>query len=102
MPTPHASSALSLPDALPIWRRPRGRWLGIEAGAADGRTRRDLHVGGDVAAAAAALLRSEEHTSELQSPVHLVCRPLLEKKNNNTIDITINDSQQATPQLCVI
>src|SRR5438876_5242736 len=26
-------------------------------------------------------LRSEEHTSELQSPVHLVCRPLLEKNN---------------------
>src|SRR5690348_18060926 len=29
-----------------------------------------------------ALLRSEEHTSELQSPVHLVCRLLLEKKKN--------------------
>src|SRR5438876_9294269 len=26
-------------------------------------------------------VRSEEHTSELQSPVHLVCRPLPEKKN---------------------
>src|SRR6266581_7731477 len=25
--------------------------------------------------------RSEEHTSELQSPVHLVCRLLIEKKN---------------------
>src|SRR5438094_6560521 len=25
--------------------------------------------------------RSEEHTSELQSPYDLVCRPLLEKKN---------------------
>src|SRR5690348_18220144 len=25
-------------------------------------------------------VRSEEHTSELQSPVHLVCRLLLEKK----------------------
>src|SRR5690348_17595500 len=29
-------------------------------------------------------LRSEEHTSELQSPVHLVCRLLLEKKNTQT------------------
>src|SRR6266487_1528183 len=29
--------------------------------------------------------RSEEHTSELQSPVHLVCRLLLEKKKNITI-----------------
>src|SRR5690348_18221313 len=27
--------------------------------------------------------RSEEHTSELQSPVHLVCRLLLEKKKGN-------------------
>src|SRR2546422_5859826 len=29
-------------------------------------------------------LRSEEHTSELQSRLHLVCRLLLEKKKNNT------------------
>src|SRR5690348_18079853 len=28
--------------------------------------------------------RSEEHTSELQSPVHLVCRLLLEKKKKHT------------------
>src|SRR5258708_17516943 len=28
--------------------------------------------------------RSEEHTSELQSPDHLVCRLLLEKKNTHT------------------
>src|SRR5690625_6476524 len=28
--------------------------------------------------------RSEEHTSELQSRGHLVCRLLLEKKNNKT------------------
>src|SRR5258708_4559903 len=29
-------------------------------------------------------IRSEEHTSELQSPDHLVCRLLLEKKKNMT------------------
>src|SRR2546426_2930991 len=29
--------------------------------------------------------RSEEHTSELQSPCNLVCRLLLEKKKNNGI-----------------
>src|SRR5690348_18018193 len=29
--------------------------------------------------------RSEEHTSELQSPVHLVCRLLLEKKNQKKL-----------------
>src|SRR5690348_18302602 len=32
------------------------------------------------AAWARSITRSEEHTSELQSPVHLVCRLLLEKK----------------------
>src|SRR2546429_7141649 len=36
-------------------------------------------------------LRSEEHTSELQSRLHLVCRLLLEKKNI----ITINTAQLA-------
>src|SRR5256885_7008690 len=29
------------------------------------------------------VIRSEEHTSELQSPCNLVCRLLLEKKKNN-------------------
>src|SRR5256885_3054044 len=33
----------------------------------------------------AALERSEEHTSELQSPCNLVCRLLLEKKKKNII-----------------
>src|SRR5437879_10622135 len=31
-------------------------------------------------------VRSEEHTSELQSPMYLVCRLLLEKKKKNNID----------------
>src|SRR5438876_9121475 len=31
--------------------------------------------------------RSEEHTSELQSPVHLVCRLLLEKKKKKTKNV---------------
>src|SRR5438876_5940905 len=39
-------------------------------------------------------LRSEEHTSELQSPVHLVCRLLLEKKKNT---ITTYFSSQIPP-----
>src|SRR6266581_6098738 len=33
--------------------------------------------------------RSEEHTSELQSPVHLVCRLLLEKKKKTIQNIPI-------------
>src|SRR5256885_13055851 len=32
-----------------------------------------------------AITRSEEHTSELQSPCNLVCRLLLEKKNNTPV-----------------
>src|SRR5256885_11584844 len=36
-----------------------------------------------------AVVRSEEHTSELQSPCNLVCRLLLEKKNNDTLSNVI-------------
>src|SRR4051794_41347939 len=35
-------------------------------------------------------LRSEEHTSELQSPVHLVCRLLLEKKKKTNANKYVN------------
>src|SRR5256885_14130319 len=54
---------LSLHDALPICPAPRGR-------TAPSRCLR-AHSAGP---------RSEEHTSELQSPCNLVCRLLLEKK----------------------
>src|SRR5256884_1549039 len=40
------------------------------------------------------ILRSEEHTSELQSRLHLVCRLLLEKKKNH-----YNGSNTCTPNL---
>src|SRR5437763_12920900 len=33
--------------------------------------------------------RSEEHTSELQSPMYLVCRLLLEKKKKNKLHLQI-------------
>src|SRR2546422_7648640 len=61
---------LSLHDALPISRRRprlrvRPRPLDLERELADQLTRAG---------------RSEEHTSELQSRLHLVCRLLLEKK----------------------
>src|SRR5690348_17600260 len=38
--------------------------------------------------------RSEEHTSELQSPVHLVCRLLLEKKKEASHDKTRHDGSR--------
>src|SRR5258708_26745986 len=59
---------LSLPDALPIW--------GGEEEAADDGPRK----GCVLLFPRTADRRSEEHTSELQSPDHLVCRLLLEKK----------------------
>src|SRR4051794_37390881 len=39
--------------------------------------------------------RSEEHTSELQSPVHLVCRLLLEKKNEPGALVSLGDQHAA-------
>src|ERR1017187_7486735 len=44
--------------------------------------------------AAGSLLRSEEHTSELQSPMYLVCRLLLEK---STGDSTRSERQRVHP-----
>src|SRR5437763_3576796 len=77
-PPPPAPSPLSLHDALPICRRER----------------RPVRHGRDLIRVLIFLLvlrrnqntdeitavRSEEHTSELQSPMYLVCRLLLEKK----------------------
>src|SRR5205814_8342885 len=87
-PPPPEISTLSLHDALPIYRagaRRRGadprpsaavQYLGARGGAA-------LRGGGQRPSAARPVHpgRSEEHTSELQSLRHLVCRLLLEKKN---------------------
>src|SRR3712207_8515174 len=87
---------LSLHDALPICAGRPYQGPGI---AAERASRREygLVFGGGLARPAAALavvsilelclLRSEEHTSELQSRQYLVCRLLLEKKkksNRNT------------------
>src|SRR5256885_12658274 len=68
---------LSLHDALPIWCRPRrggrsGRDGTSSPAASRGCCRRSR-------------TRSEEHTSELQSPCNLVCRLLLEKKKRSTL-----------------
>src|SRR5258708_24520955 len=67
---------LSLHDALPI--------CGTEP------VRRVGHIRGQVGVPAGQVLapRSEEHTSELQSPDHLVCRLLLEKKKKEIRDMT--------------
>src|SRR4029077_21296807 len=58
---------LSLHDALPISAGRRARWT--HRPGRGGRRRRGVSAD-----------RSEEHTSELQSHLNLVCRPLLENK----------------------
>src|SRR5438876_5724638 len=68
---------LSLHDALPILVISKGRALAT--GPPD-ELRRARPVVRFRVSGLAPGWRSEEHTSELQSPVHLVCRLLLEKK----------------------
>src|SRR5258708_16222242 len=53
-----------------------------------------MNTGTRKAACAVGILRSEEHTSELQSPDHLVCRLLLEKKKQRETD-TITHSRSS-------
>src|SRR6266581_9811510 len=68
---------LSLHDALPIppwWNAPRSSWAPRPTCSTSRRSLRSPWA-----------RRSEEHTSELQSPVHLVCRLLLEKKKKKNI-----------------
>src|SRR2546422_3041061 len=76
---------LSLHDALPIFRSAIA-WQILARSQAESAA----HFGWAARAAATARstssvlafgARSEEHTSELQSRLHLVCRLLLEKKN---------------------
>src|SRR5258708_8986280 len=67
---------LSLHDALPICRALRPS----QVHAARRRARAASTAWAPSRQAAPEAARSEEHTSELQSPDHLVCRLLLEKK----------------------
>src|SRR5438552_14915283 len=77
-----------------LFRSPAALELGVDGvhvehvGADEARVvvRELLRVAAHVAVR---LVRSEEHTSELQSPDHLVCRLLLEKKKKKKKTITI-------------
>src|SRR5205807_9121756 len=79
---------LSLHDALPI---SRSAWRPTAAGlrSRPSRLANFRRPTARLCQRAIAGLRSEEHTSELQSPCNLVCRLLLEKKKNKTINIWI-------------
>src|SRR5439155_16651179 len=78
---------LSLHDALPIF--------------GDDRVTLEVHLfeGGGDWYGKSVRVRSEEHTSELQSRGHLVCRLLLEKKNTylNADDDTANSDAAPNP-----
>src|SRR5690348_18141416 len=73
----------------PVARANRAMAIGFRDGFAAGLAALDavaddprLAASNTVITIRADLLRSEEHTSELQSPVHLVCRLLLEKNKH--------------------
>src|SRR2546423_8572913 len=68
---------LSLHDALPIWVTRDEEKLGLNSSVTNDIVVEGAHVERD------RLLRSEEHTSELQSLAYLVCRLLLEKKKRS-------------------
>src|SRR5256885_12130244 len=72
---------LSLHDALPISQR-AGRAFPARTHSSNS-ARSPLRPARP--AASGAMWRSEEHTSELQSPCNLVCRLLLEKKKQVTL-----------------
>src|SRR5438046_4757653 len=94
---PRTGSPLSLHDALPILQLARAGGRGVRRGVRAGVLAGNGAPGRLVAAPAELdrldlrsaelprrwrrVVRSEEHTSELQSLTNLVCRLLLEKKN---------------------
>src|SRR5438876_7192693 len=59
--------------------------LSPAAGASGQQVSVDQALAAEYLALARGTPRSEEHTSELQSPVHLVCRLLLEKKKKENM-----------------
>src|SRR2546429_5413266 len=79
---------LSLHDALPIYRAGRGR---IPGPVRFGDKEEVSAAGREEAIRLGCSERSEEHTSELQSRLHLVCRLLLEKKNKTTTHQTVGE-----------
>src|SRR5438309_8628246 len=94
-PPPSVIYTLSLHDALPISRSSsswsaRGSRLPSPGRASCGcgmrkqaARREGIMLSRLAVAACASRARSEEHTSELQSQFHLVCRLLLEKKKKS-------------------
>src|SRR5258708_28828274 len=87
-------STLSLHDALPICHHhpqcEKRRTLPSRAVGIEPQHHRPMPQVQAVGDAVARSRRSEEHTSELQSPDHLVCRLLLEKKKKKQRHHVVN------------
>src|SRR5208337_5181118 len=83
-------------DAIPSAVRPRSRRARLRrCRTCRCRTcRAALRAAGRPAAGVSRGPRSEEHTSELQSPMYLVCRLLLEKKKKKIAHTTQNKKKK--------
>src|SRR5215216_7468251 len=88
-PSSTCSRTSRAPIAWPI--PPRGRRTTACAPRPRRRSRAPL---GRQACNGSCRSRSEEHTSELQSPDHLVCRLLLEKKKNKIKNILLEKKKK--------
>src|SRR5258708_20907237 len=89
---------LSLHDALPILASATPR-----SGRATARCGGPAPGGARTSGCVAPGRRSEEHTSELQSPDHLVCRLLLEKKKTYiTSEYNINVSESVSMPVTIV
>src|SRR5258708_11276244 len=76
---------LSLHDALPIWTPSRRSTPPASRCRSPSTTTWSRARRRSPARSARQVVGSEEHTSELQSPDHLVCRLLLEKKKKKIV-----------------
>src|SRR5205807_7992696 len=84
VPAPPEFYTLSLHDALPIWLGEGPTWIALLHRTVVGTVSAVLRGEALYVRSMAVVpeVRSEEHTSELQSPCNLVCRLLLEKKKD--------------------
>src|SRR2546422_5871331 len=97
---PPRSTLLSLHDALPIYAAAMAKLFASETAMKAASKAVQIHGGAGYItefpverifrdAKLTEIGRSEEHTSELQSRLHLVCRLLLEKKKRATVRHTM-------------
>src|SRR5256885_4346750 len=94
-PSPGGSGGLSLGQ---MWQQaivPLTGFYALFLGMLAFSARRQLPDDHDTASEAASGSRSEEHTSELQSPCNLVCRLLLEKKNTDSVAVSTSNKRRS-------